>query len=258
MPTNCWKTERPIPIQTIGLKKKPPPSRSLKVDLCSLFMASSISLTRASRSILSPSTSSRISRARSCLPTEIKKRGDKNRSSCVRTWRRASISVCRALAPSAASRSRTDVSGSSSTGISSATAKPFGQFLDVLEGPVERLLGPSGRGDGPFGLAGGTAGLPGQPPQLLGHRGLLPVGGTAPLPQLLDPRDALAAPLHGRVLRLGQLLAPHGQFFQLGGRLVDGRLNFEQARRSGGPALREVRAQQIALGGHSGEVGGRE
>jgi len=74
--TNCWKTERPIPTQTIGLKKKLPPSRSLKLDLCSLFMAFSISVTRASRSILSPSTSSRISRARSCLPTEIKKRGD--------------------------------------------------------------------------------------------------------------------------------------------------------------------------------------
>ena len=37
MPTSCWKTERPMPIQTIGRKPKRPPSRSLKVDLCSLL-----------------------------------------------------------------------------------------------------------------------------------------------------------------------------------------------------------------------------
>ena len=58
-----------------------------------------------------------------------------------------------------------------------------------------------------------------------------------------------------RVLRLGELLAPDGQLFQLGGGLVDGRLHFEEAGRPGGPAVGEVGAEQVAFGGHRGESG---
>lgn len=48
-----------------------------------------------------------------------------------------------------------------------------------------------------------------------------------------------------------------GQFLQLGGRLVNGGLHFEEAGRPGGPAVREVRREQVALGGHGGESGPR-
>lgn len=76
MPTSCWKTDRPIPTQTTGRKPKRLPSRSVNLDLCSRCMAVSISVTRASRSTPLPSTSARIFRARSFLPTEIRNRGD--------------------------------------------------------------------------------------------------------------------------------------------------------------------------------------
>lgn len=132
--------------------------------------------------------------------------------------------------------------------------QPLGEFLDLLQGLVERLLRPRGRGDGPLGLTGGAARLAREPPELLGDRRLLPVGGPAPLPQLLDLRGALLAPLGRRVLCLGQLLAPHGQLFQLARGLVHGRLYLEQTGRPRGTAVREVRAQQIALGRDGGEV----
>lgn len=61
-------------------------------------------------------------------------------------------------------------------------------------------------------------------------------------------------PLTGRVLRRGQLLAAHGQFFQLGGGLVDGGLHFEQTGRPGGTAVREMRPEHVAFGGDGGEV----
>ncbi|CAM5443906.1 hypothetical protein STENM327S_06116 [Streptomyces tendae] len=93
MPTNCWKTDRPIPIQTIGLKKKLPPRRSLKEDFSSRCMACSISVTRASKSTFLPSTSSRIFLARSRLPTEIRKRGDSGMAKDSRPYRMAGTTM---------------------------------------------------------------------------------------------------------------------------------------------------------------------
>ncbi len=60
--------------------------------------------------------------------------------------------------------------------------QPLGQFLDLHERLVQRLLGPRRRGGGPFRLTGGAPCLPGEPAELLGDGRLLPVGGPAPLP----------------------------------------------------------------------------
>ena len=60
-----------------------------------------------------------------------------------------------------------------------------------------------------------------------------------------------------RALGLGQLLAPHGELLQLGGGLVDGGLHLQQAGRPGGAAVREVRAEHVAFGGHGGQLGAR-
>ncbi|MGX1303545.1 hypothetical protein RKD35_005033 [Streptomyces albogriseolus] len=108
---------------------------------------------------------------------------------------------------------------------------------------------------GALGLAGGATRLSGEPAELLGDGGLLPVGGPAPLPQLLDEGRALPAPGGRRLLRLGQLLAAHRELLQLGGGLVDGRLHLQQAGRAGRAAVREVGAEQVALGGDGGEAG---
>ncbi len=61
-----------MPTQTMGSSPKRPPSRSLKVDLCSERIASSISWTRPSRSTLEPSTSLSTFLASSLRPTEIR------------------------------------------------------------------------------------------------------------------------------------------------------------------------------------------
>ncbi len=133
--------------------------------------------------------------------------------------------------------------------------EPLGEFLDLLEGLVESLLGPGRGGGGPLGLPRRATCLPGEPAELLGDGRLLPVGGPAPLPQLLDQRGALLAPLDGLVLGLGQLLAADGQLLQLGGGLVDGGLYFEEAGGARGAAVGEVGAEEVALGRDGGEVG---
>lgn len=132
--------------------------------------------------------------------------------------------------------------------------QPLRKLFGILYGPVERLLCPRRGSGGPLGLPGGAPGLPGEPPELLGHGRLLPVGGPPPLPDLLDERGTLLAPLHGELLRPGQLLAPHGQFIELRGGFIDGGLHFQQTRRPGGPTVREVGAQQIPFGGHGGQL----
>jgi hypothetical protein len=133
--------------------------------------------------------------------------------------------------------------------------EPFGQFLRLLDGPFEGFLRSGGRRGAPLGLSRGAPRLPGQPPELLGDLGLLPLTGPPPLAQLLDESGPFPAQLSGPVLFLGQLLAQHAQFFQLGRRLVDGGLYFEQTRRPGGTALGEVRPEQVALRGHRGQLG---
>ncbi|RPK49951.1 hypothetical protein EES40_06840 [Streptomyces sp. ADI93-02] len=133
--------------------------------------------------------------------------------------------------------------------------QPFRQLLRLLRGPLQRLLRPGGRGGHPFGLPCRATGLAGQPPQLLGHSGLLPLSGAAPLPQLLGAGRALGPPCGCGALGRGEFLAAHGQLGQFGGGLVDGGLDLQQARGPGGPAVREVGAQDIALGGDRGQPG---
>ncbi len=133
--------------------------------------------------------------------------------------------------------------------------EPLGQLLHVRQRLVQRLLRPGRGGGGPFRLTGGAPGLAREPAQLLGDGRLLAVGGPAPLPQLLDERRALPPPSDGRLLCPGQRLAPHAQLLQFGGGPVHGRLHLQEAGRPGRTALREVRAEQVAVGGHGGQSG---
>ncbi len=131
----------------------------------------------------------------------------------------------------------------------------LGEFLDLGEGLVEGFLCPGGGGRGALCLPRRSPGLPGEPAELLGDGRLLPVGGPAPLPHVLDERGALLAPSDGLVLGLSELLAAHRQLFQLSGGLVHGGLYFEEAGSAGGTAVGEVCAEEVAFGGDGGEVG---
>ena len=121
------------------------------------------------------------------------------------------------------------------------------------------LLGAALRGaDGgvePLGLVGGRPRGPGQPPQATGNLGRGGVGGAQPAADLLQH-------LPGLVLRLGRLgqglrrrLARRLGRGQLGGRVIGGGAHVEQRLRPGRPAVRPVRADQVAVGGHAAKIG---
>ncbi|CAM5715782.1 hypothetical protein SBADM41S_08833 [Streptomyces badius] len=99
--------------------------------------------------------------------------------------------------------------------------------------------------------------VPASRPSCWAKPGILPLGRPAALPQLLDERGLLRAPLPRPALGLGQLLAPYGQLGQLGGGLVDGGLHLQQAGRPGRPAVREVGGEHVPLPGHRGQPGVR-
>ena len=94
--------------------------------------------------------------------------------------------------------------------------QPLSQFLGLFRHPLQGILGLGGSNRRPLGLAHGATGLTGQPSELLGYTGLLPVGGPAPLPEVLDEGGARSAPLIGGLLNPGQFLASYGQFGQFG------------------------------------------
>ncbi len=76
MPTSCWNTDRPMPVQTIGSRPNRPPSRSRKRGRWSEAISARISPIRASVSVAGPSTSVSTLRASVRRPAEIRKRGD--------------------------------------------------------------------------------------------------------------------------------------------------------------------------------------
>ncbi|CAM5707713.1 hypothetical protein SBADM41S_07365 [Streptomyces badius] len=135
--------------------------------------------------------------------------------------------------------------------------QPLGQLLGLLGGPLQGLLGAGGGGGHALGLARRVFEPSREPPELLGEAGIFPLGRPAALPQLLDERGLLRAPLPRPALGLGQLLAPYGQLGQLGGGLVDGGLHLQQAGRPGRPAVREVGGEHVPLPGHRGQPGVR-
>ncbi|SCE25278.1 hypothetical protein GA0115246_113164, partial [Streptomyces sp. SolWspMP-sol7th] len=118
-------------------------------------------------------------------------------------------------------------------------------------------MGARRRRGGALRLARGALRLPGERAEPLRDGGLLAVRGTALALQLLQDRRGVGATCRGVLLRLGERGAPYGQLLQLGGRLVHGRLHLDQARRPGGTALREVRAEDVALRGDRDEPGVR-
>ncbi|CAM5585163.1 hypothetical protein SALBM135S_07494 [Streptomyces alboniger] len=133
--------------------------------------------------------------------------------------------------------------------------EPLGQLLRLRDGTVEGVLRLGRRRGAALGLARRAPRLPGERPEPLGDGRLLPVGGPAPLPQLLHQRGGLPASLRRSALGFGQFLAAHGELFELGRGLVDGGPHFQQARRPRGAAVREVRPQQVALRGDGGQLG---
>lgn len=166
------------------------------------------------------------------------------RSSCVRTWSRASISVCRALAPSAASRSRTAVSGSSSTGISSATAS---RSASSSASSTARSSASCARAAAAVLRSASPAApraCPASRPNCCATDDFSRSAARRRSPS--SSTSAARSPLlGGPVLRRAEFLAPHGELLELGSRLVDGRLHLEEAGRPGGPTVREVRSEQV-------------
>ena len=75
IPTNCWKTDSPIPTHTIGINPSAEPRRSASLGGRSLLRVCRISSTLASTSIL-PSTRRNTSFAASRRIRETRYRGD--------------------------------------------------------------------------------------------------------------------------------------------------------------------------------------
>lgn len=135
--------------------------------------------------------------------------------------------------------------------------EPFGALRHIGQRLFQRVLG-LGRGRGAaLGLARRALRLAGEPPELLGHPGLRLFARAAPLGQFLDQVRALPAAGLGVHPGPGQLPAPDLQSGQVGVRLVDGGLHLDEAGRSGGPALRQVRPEHVSRDGHRDQLGPR-
>ena len=186
----------------------------------------------------------------------------RSRSSTVRTSRRASISASRAaparrveLGPLLVGLLVLElrVAGPVLVGLGlGQLGLQLGELGQVLLGAALRR---ADRGVEPLGLVGGRPRGPGQPPEPPGDLGRGGVGGAQPAADLLQH-------LPGLVLRLGRLgqglgrrLARHLGRGQLGGRVIGGGAHVEQRLRPGRPAVRPVRADQVAVGGHAAKIG---